>query len=76
MEYDPDYGEIKIKIKRWGGANITGTEYEELEMRPCNKDELGLGPEGFDDSKSKFYPVEKISDEFFEFYYKKLYCVD
>ena len=52
---EPDYGEVKAFIKYWDAE--TSTTYRELYSRPCNEQELGLGPLGFDDPHSRFYPM-------------------
>ena len=58
MTYEPQYGEVKVYMKSWG-FDVAGTVWRELEMRPCNPEELGLGPQGFSDPSSKFYPINE-----------------
>ena len=74
MEHVPEYGEIKAKIKTW--SSDSGIAWKELELRPCTKVELGLGPNGFDDQDSKFFPMFEDSKIWYDIYWKKLYCVD
>ena len=71
---EPEYGEIKAMIKTW--SSNSGIKWKELEIRPCEKNELGLGPDGFDDPKSKFFPIFRDSKVWYEMYWKKLNCVD
>ena len=39
---------------------VNGTYYEHkpIPFRPCTNEELGLGPDGFDDPLSKFYKFD------------------
>ena len=57
MLNEPDYAEIKVFNKRWGDTEDQGSHFNEIPMRQCKQKELGLGPEGFDDPESKFFPI-------------------
>ena len=53
--YQPEYGEITLSYTRWGVDD--GEMYDQIEIRPCTDEELGLGPQGFSGPGSKFYPM-------------------
>ena len=60
--YEPEYAEIKLKFKKWGTEEADGAVvFEEIQVRPCTDVELGLGPQGFSDPKSKFYHTNQDS---------------
>ena len=48
---------------------------EPIERRPCTAEELGLGPLGFEDPSSLFWPISDASRYWLELDWKKLYCV-
>ena len=59
MIVEPDYGELIGRVKKWGGDHV-GIEWQELNIRPCTYEELGLGDEeSMEDSK--FYRPHKNS---------------
>ena len=57
--YDPDYGEVVGEVKRWDGE--TKIPNIRLKMRPCTREELGLGIEGPESENAKFYPAHENS---------------
>ena len=57
MQHEPDYGEVKVALKKWGDEGAEFLSFHDLEKRPCSVEELGLGPLGFDDPNSLFYPI-------------------
>ena len=75
MLYEPDYGEVKALLKRWGNEEELGLNFIDLTYAPCSEKELGLGPLGFDNLDSRFYPIQEAQSLWFEFYWKKLNCV-
>ena len=66
MEHEPEYGEMKATIKTWN--RNSGASFKELELRPCTQVELGLGPNGFDDPESKFFPMFRDSVVYYRMY--------
>ena len=70
MLHEPDYGEIKVFMKSWSSSD-SFTEFSELEFRPCTDEELGLGPNGFDDPNSRFYKMSENEYVWFTTYKKK-----
>ena len=44
-------------------------------MRQCTDEELGLGPQGYEDPRSKFYPVAS-GGGWLKNYSRKLNCID
>ena len=70
---EPDYGEVVAKIKSWDKETLI--YWSDVKIRPCTKEELGLGePETLDDAK--FYSPHKDSVQWLKLYQKKLYCYD
>ena len=52
MIVEPDYAIVRARVKSWG--DDIGVKWKELELRPCTKEELGIGsPETLE--QSKFY---------------------
>ena len=45
-------------------------------MRPCTREELGLGIEGPESENAKFYPAHENSQRYLELYWKKFQCYD
>ena len=74
MIVEPDYGELIARVKKWGGDAI-GIEWQQLNIRPCTYEELGLGDEASQED-AKFFRPHKNSDGFIRYYWKKLYCYD
>ena len=69
---DPDYAEIKARMKIWDGDGI---RWEDLATRPCTREELGLeATETLD--LSKFYPPSGNSKRNLEAFWDKLFCYD
>ena len=65
---EPDYGEVKARIRGWNADKPElGVYWQELNLRQCTKDELGLGnmEEAENYEASKFYPPHKNSFGFF-----------
>ena len=50
---EPEYGELKAIMMTWNGDE--GFNIYDVPFRPCTDEELGLGPDGFDDPRSRFY---------------------
>ena len=53
---------MKLYHKRWAPEyfeeeGFAGSAFEEVPIRPCTPEELGVGPLGYDDPTAKFYPV-------------------
>ena len=74
MVYEPDYGEAKVYMKRWDA--LSGVTFTEVPFRPCNDEELGVGPLGFDDPKAKFYRPPEAHYKWFESFREKFNCFD
>ena len=69
---DPDYAEIKARLKLW---DSDGIQWHDLDIRPCTKEELGLGdPETL--VNSKFYQPSGNSKRNLEAFWDKLFCYD
>ena len=67
---DPTYGQLKLFNMSWSGnADLA---YQEIPFRPCTDEELGLGPNGSDDPRSKFYSLAQSTID----YKQRLNCVD
>ena len=73
MINEPDYATVKAFHKTW---TTNSFDMEKIQTRPCTQKELGLGPEGFDDPFSRFYPIFDDYRDWFEFYWQKLSCID
>ena len=81
MTHEPWYGELKLYHKRWGqdiiqNEDFVGAVFDEIPIRPCTPEELGVGPLGYDDPKAKFYPINEDHKHLHDVYWKKLNCVD
>ena len=81
MTPEPWFGEMKLYHKKWGSAvmneeDFEGAYFEDIPFRPCTREELGLGPLGYDDPTVKFYPMNEDMVAWYENYWKKLNCVD
>ena len=69
---DPDYAEFKARIKSWDDV---GTYWHDLELRPCTREELGLGaPETLE--QAKFYEPSGNAKAYLEIYWQQLFCYD
>ena len=61
---DLDYGEVIGRVKTWGSEG--GLQYQNLKLRPCTYQELGLDSPVEVSEDSKFYPVHKNSVQWLE----------
>ena len=84
MSYDwPDtekydfskYATIKAQIRSWA-PHISGVIRKDLPLKPCTRDELGIGDDGAESSEAKFYPPHERSKDHLNKYWEKLYCID
>ena len=58
MLHEPEYGELEVSMRTWNAnSGNQSIIFNSLQMRPCNEKELGLGPLGYDDPDSRFYPA-------------------
>ena len=77
---EPEYGQLKLYNKRWSkdtdDPDNIGVLFEEIPMRRCTPEELGMGPLGYDDPSAKFYPVNEDQKHWHDMYWQRLYCVD
>ena len=72
MIIEPDYGEVVARVKSWDSG---GLYWQNLNLRPCTREDLGMDSEGIQPS-AKFYPPHKNSKDYLDFYWQKLYCYD
>ena len=59
---DPDYATLKARVFAW---DHDGTTWQNIGIRPCTKEELGLGPSETID-QSRFYPASHSAEHFIE----------
>ena len=71
---EPDMGHVVARVKKWGPEHA-GTIFEDLKIRPCTYEELGLGPKETHE-QAKFWPPHKSSRGWMDYYWKKFYCYD
>ena len=74
MLNDPEYAQVKARIRSWS-PEVDDTIFEEIETRPCTKEELGLGEEGTSD-QARFYQAHPRSEAYLNKYWEKLLCFD
>ena len=67
--YEPEYGEITLTYTSWG---LDDHVNQQIEIRPCNDEELGLGPQGFSSPQSKFYPMNSNGSGWLRPYARRL----
>ena len=72
MLIEPDYGEVKGRVRSY---DIDGTYWQDLNLRPCTREELGIDSEE-EQADAKFYPPHKNYKTDLNFYWQKLYCYD
>lgn len=76
---DPQYGHLKAYYKSWGLEEGHGVHFRELPTETCSRAELGLPEEEDGSSASKtekrFFEVHSSSANDYEYYYKKLKCI-
>ena len=70
-----DYGEVKAFYKKWGGENLIGTSYAEIDTHLCSSKELGIG-QGSEDSESRFWPLQDRSKGYVNYYRNLFFCID
>ena len=74
--YEPQYATIELQYAKWGESAVVGTKSQHLSMGPCTPEELGLGPQGYSDPRSKFYPMSDNTAGWLSKYAPKLQCAE
>ena len=73
MINEPQYGEIKAVLRSWNSEDEDiSVKFQNVETRPCTESELGIGKEGYDSPKSKFFEADPISETWMKLYWKRL----
>ena len=75
---DESFGKLTASLKKWGVKNADGsfipTFFQELESRPCTKDDINLDGKGDNDNFLFFQPSEEFTGDANRFY-SQLNCL-